>query len=224
MQLRKNIQANIEGNRFLFFEIGLAVALLVVWVLLELQTQKPTDDQELMSGVEVEVVLLPQFTTETIEAPPPRPERFTYVFDKTGLSADDETARLKEKTGETEYPIIPEIPDRRDSVDVSGYENHLYIPATFEGGQAAIMKYLKKHLRYPPQAISQGIQGKVFIKLTLSKNGKVKNASAIKGVHHLLDKEAIRVTQQMPDWIPARKLGQNVESQVVIPVTFVLKH
>ena len=45
----------------------------------------------------------------------------------------------------------------------------------------------------------------------------------LKGVHELLDKEAIRVVKAMPNWTPGKQSGQTVRSYFTLPISFKLE-
>ena len=96
-------------------------------------------------------------------------------------------------------------------------------PAVFPGGEAALLKYIAENTIYPPEAIENNIQGKVFVKFAVSADGSIKRIEILRGVHPLLDKEAIRVVSTLPKWIPGKQNGRPVPSWFNIPVDFRVK-
>lgn len=88
------------------------------------------------------------------------------------------------------------------------------------GGMEGMMQALGKTLRYPPQAKSRGIQGRVFVQFLLDSTGQVQEPVVMKSVHPLLDAEALRVIRTMPRWKPALYQGRPVPVSMVMPVTF----
>lgn len=93
----------------------------------------------------------------------------------------------------------------------------------FEGGAAKLFEYLTRNLKYPVLAKSTGIQGKVFVQFVVDKKGKIKDAKVIQGINTLLDKEALRVVESMPDWTPGRQHGKPVSVIYNLPISFKLK-
>ena len=93
----------------------------------------------------------------------------------------------------------------------------------FPGGQAELMKYISSHIKYPPVAEENGIQGKVIVKFVVGADGSVKNVKIAKGVDPSLDKEAARVIGNMPKWIPGKQNGQAVSVNYTVPVIFKLQ-
>ena len=94
---------------------------------------------------------------------------------------------------------------------------------SFPGGDAALVKYLGQHINYPADAQEAGIQGRVLVRFTVGKDGAIRNARVIKGVHPSLDREALRVVNSMPHWIPGKQDGKPVAVFFSLPITFRLR-
>src|SRR5688500_1720879 len=77
----------------------------------------------------------------------------------------------------------------------------------FPGGEEAMNKFLNDHLTYPKSAKKQGIQGKVWIGFLVGKDGSISNVEVLKSVAPILDEEAVRVIELMPNWIPGTQDG-----------------
>jgi periplasmic protein TonB len=92
----------------------------------------------------------------------------------------------------------------------------------FPGGDKAMLKFVCDNLHYPVSARDKGIQGKIYVNFVISETGKVQNVKVIRGVHPLLDKEACRVVQSLPDWIPGRQDGKRVKVLFTIPINFAI--
>ena len=92
----------------------------------------------------------------------------------------------------------------------------------FNGGVNEMMKFLREHIIYPEDAKEIGIEGKVFVQFIVHKDGQLSDFNVIKKVYPSVDKEAIRVVQKMPNWIPGENNGNIVSARVVIPIIFKL--
>nr|MCU0399226.1 energy transducer TonB [Cyclobacteriaceae bacterium] len=68
-----------------------------------------------------------------------------------------------------------------------------------------------------------GIQGKVFVKAVIEKDGSVTSGEILKGISLDCDKEALRVVSTMPKWIPGKQRGRQVRCSVIIPLNFTLQ-
>ena len=93
----------------------------------------------------------------------------------------------------------------------------------FPGGPAELMAYLSKNIRYPVIAQENGISGRVICQFVVSSDGSVRDIKVMRGVDPSLDKEAVRVIQSMPKWIPGRQNGKAVSVRYTLPVTFRLQ-
>ena len=94
---------------------------------------------------------------------------------------------------------------------------------SFPGGEAALMQYLSKNIKYPPFAEENNIQGRVICTFVVERDGSVSDIRIARSVDPSLDKEAIRVVSGMPKWIPGRQNGQSVRVKYTLPVTFRLQ-
>ena len=92
----------------------------------------------------------------------------------------------------------------------------------YPGGMEDLSYFFYTHLKYPEDAKKEKIEGTVYVAFIVDENGKVKNVRVIKGVFPSLDKEAVRVASQMPNWTPGKHNGKNVKVQFNLPVKFAL--
>ena len=93
----------------------------------------------------------------------------------------------------------------------------------YPGGQTAMLQYMMKNIKYPKQAMKEGIQGRVTVSFIVEKDGRVSNVRLLRSVQPLLDKEAIRVVKSMPKWSPGKQKGKPVRVRFNLPVMFKLK-
>lgn len=92
----------------------------------------------------------------------------------------------------------------------------------FPGGQTAMLKYIMENIKYPKQAMKEGIQGRVTVSFIVEKDGRVSNVRLLRSVQPSLDKEAIRVVKSMPKWTPGKHNGKPVRVRFNLPVMFKL--
>ena len=90
----------------------------------------------------------------------------------------------------------------------------------FPGGQAALMEYLTKSVKYPKECEKKSIQGRVIASFVVEEDGSITNASVAKSVDPLLDAEALRVINAMPNWTPGMQKGEAVRVKYTLPFTF----
>ena len=93
----------------------------------------------------------------------------------------------------------------------------------FPGGQAELMSYIAKSIKYPVVAQENGIQGRVTCTFVVNKDGTIVDAQVVRGIDPALDKEALRVINSMPKWKPGKQRGKPVRVKFTLPVTFRLQ-
>ena len=84
-------------------------------------------------------------------------------------------------------------------------------------------KWVYQYLKYPEEAVRNGVQGRVTVEFIVDKDGKVTDARVVKGVSDALDAEALKVVSASPKWKPGRVNGNKVRTVVSIPIEFKLE-
>jgi protein TonB len=92
---------------------------------------------------------------------------------------------------------------------------------SFKGGDISkFQEWVSKRTNYPQAAYDNKIRGTVFLTFIVEKDGTVSNVTIVKGVHPLLDDEAVRVITESPKWTPGYQRGQAVRVRFSIPLNF----
>ncbi|WDF55557.1 energy transducer TonB [Mucilaginibacter sp. KACC 22063] len=107
-----------------------------------------------------------------------------------------------------------------DSAGVSTNYTKRFIRPEYPGGVMEMGKFLGRNIRYPQQARLLKQHGTVLLKIVIQHNGKLKDVKVINSVVPSIDQEAIRVVQQMPDWIPGTAYGKPASFVYTLPITF----
>ena len=106
-----------------------------------------------------------------------------------------------------------------DTVTFSVVENN----PEFPGGEDALYKYLAENIRYPEQAKKENVQGRVFVRFVVDKDGSVVNSEVLRGIGNGCDEEALRVVNAMPKWTPGKQRGKAVRVWYNLPIIFKLQ-
>ncbi len=111
-----------------------------------------------------------------------------------------------------------EIPTEQDSS-----KKHVEVMPVFEGGEAAMYKFLNENSKYPREAMNDCAQGKVYVQFIVSETGSIDSVVIFKGVHPLIDLEAIRIIELMNGkWTPGTQDGKAVKVMYKLPISFTL--
>jgi len=106
------------------------------------------------------------------------------------------------------------------------------IKPKFEGGQDSLLRYIAYSTKYPEIAKAADVEGTLFIKFVIAKDGNITKVDTIRATTEFdktseefmaLQKEAIRVISDMPKWTPGSIDGENVNVQYVVPIKFQLQ-
>ena len=84
-------------------------------------------------------------------------------------------------------------------------------------------KWVYQYLKYPQEAVRDGVQGRVMVEFVIGIDGKVTDVKVVKGVSPELDAEAVKVVSASPKWRPARLKGEKVRCSMTIPIEFRLE-
>lgn len=95
-------------------------------------------------------------------------------------------------------------------------------PAEPIGGYPVFYEYIAQNLKYPQQARTMGVEGKVFIQFVVDTDGSITEVQPVKGIGAGCDAEAARVISESPKWTPAKQRGQLVKQRIILPIVFSL--
>lgn len=132
----------------------------------------------------------------------------TYNFDNSSI------AYLQPDTGSFEMPVYTGEQFKTTKVDFK---------PLFFGGNPRMYGWIGQNARYPALAQRRNESGIVLIRAVVTEEGELVSEQVATSVTELLDAEALRVVQLLPDeWTPAVVDGKFVASIVYIPVKFVI--
>jgi protein TonB len=227
MDLKKTYKVNLEKKKGFHLFLGLIITLSLILISFE-WTSETTRLQDLNSGNEISVdeIIMPILRREEVK-PLPKPELPPIAKVITPVDGDPEIDPVfwdsEYRPGDDiVFPIYPDDPGD----DIIAPEDHIIteIMPTFNGGDPKIefYKYLYGKLKYPAEAVANGVTGKVIVKFVVNYKGYIERAEILKGVHPILDEEALRVINSSPRWEPGFQSGHYVNVIYTFPITFVL--
>ena len=231
MEPKKSEKANLENKKLLFTEIGLIIALGVLYFAFEWTSEK-VEVNELSEDVTVEYVEeAPPPTTEETPPPPPDAPQIPILSDQIDIVDDEidlEDDMFMNLEDDENFQV--EITDYIEVVEEEVVEEES-IPfvmveekPSFMGGDAnQFSKWVNQRLVYPETAKENGVQGRVTLEFTVGKDGKVSKVKVLRGVDPSLDQEAVRVVSMSPKWTPGKQRDQAVPVVYTFPVIFKLR-
>lgn len=88
--------------------------------------------------------------------------------------------------------------------------------------QEKLVEFVYSNLKYPEQAKAKGIQGTVYTKFIIEKDGSITKPEIVRDIGGGCGEEAIRIINLMPTWNPGKQNGKMVRVQFNMPVKFKL--
>lgn len=236
MQSKKNPKANLEIYTKLFMQLGLVLALLIVYLAIEKKTYDRViadlgpanyNIQDEEQTIEIEQVKPP----EQQAPPPPAPDKIEIVEDEKEV---EETVIKSTESNQDEAIEVKKIvevnldEDIMEDVPFAIIEDVPVFPGC-KGSKAELKECLQdkiaKHVNSKFNAdlasdlgLTPGIK-KIFVMFKIDKTGNITDVQA-RAPHKRLEAEAIRVVESLPKMIPGKQRGRPVGVKYSLPIAF----
>lgn len=235
MEVKKSEKANLEGHTRLFWQLGLVLTLLTVYLGIESKTYEKSgnalavvtskhEDEEEIQEIVVEEI--------KVNTPPPAaaPEVIEIVEDEVDV---EETIIETTETDEKEKVVVKEIEDVvedevfEEDVSFAVIEDVPVYPGcsgTKKQKKDCLNKAIRKHVSRKfngDLAGDLGLSGKqkIYVKFKITKTGGIQIVGA-RAPHKRLEKEARRVVNLLPKMTPGKQRGRPVNVTYMLPITF----
>jgi len=235
MQIKKNPKANLENYTRIFMQLGLVLALLVVYLAIEKKTYDRVigdlgpvvlnmeDDEQ---TIEIEQVKPP----EQKAPPPPAPDKIEVVEDEEEI---EETVIESTETDETEAVEVEiiEVEEEEEVMEDVPFAIIEDVPVypgckgNKEKLRACLQEKITKHVNRKFNAelasdlgLSPGVK-RIFVMFKIDKTGNITNVQA-RAPHVKLQQEAIRVVKLLPKMTPGKQRGRPVGVKYSLPIAF----
>ncbi|MDR0982849.1 MAG: energy transducer TonB [Culturomica sp.] len=226
MEVKKSPKADLENKKVIYFETGLLVAVLLLFLSFEWKTDNSdTKMVEETAVVQIEDVVIPVTQQETPPPPPPPPApKLTDLIDIVDNEDEvDDELEITDVDDEADNDVV-DITDFTADEEKEDSEEVFVIVEKNPAFKGNMYKWIGDELRYPTVAQENGVEGRVFVNFVVEKDGSITAVKVTRGVDPSLDKEAIRVVKAMPKWTPGEQRGKPVRVSYSIPITFKLQH
>ncbi|MFA8449081.1 MAG: energy transducer TonB [Bacteroidales bacterium] len=225
MKPKKTPKADLEGKKFIFTQIGLVIALVLV---LAAFSYKSYDKRELQDHMRIvddtPEEMIPITTQNQPPPPPPPPAPKVTVINEVKDDIEVEDVEIEDVEADDETVIEDVAPIEVEEEEPLEAEIFTVVEENpeFPGGIPALMKYLSSNIKYPVMAKEAGIQGKVYLNFVVEPTGSISGIKILRGIGGGCDEEAMRVVAAMPKWKPGKQRGKAVRVSYNLPVKFTL--
>ncbi len=214
---------NHKTRRFLFFQIGLIIAISLALLSFNIPFYYDEPEEIVTEMPIIDIITINEAVPTKHKSPPPppivQPKKKIFKFEPV---ASIEPIPLPE-------PITPdkpiELPDDFEIPDDHTADNEKPIPVAmlqekpeFPGGKKALDRFIQKNFKVPEIDRVANNTGTIHTMFIIGKDGKIKDIQ-VKALSKSLEKEALRVLKMMPQWKPGKQFTKNVNVAFTYPIT-----
>ena len=226
MEEKKSPKANLENKKLMFIQIGMIISLLIAWMAFEHKSydRREIDPSLLNRTVEVDEEMV-EITKQEEQKPQPveMPKQTTQLeIVQDDVEVEDIEINADVDQNEVIEEYVPVEVEEEEVQEQEIFQIVEEMPA-YPGGDAKLMEYVAKNIKYPQIARETGIQGRVFVGFVVEPDGSVSNVKVLRGIGGGCDEEAMRVVKSMPKWKPGKQRGKAVRVSYMLPVNFKLQ-
>lgn len=140
--------------------------------------------------------------------------RITFIILVAILFAPGASSQVRRANS---TPVSPVQPSELIRVYESDFVD---VQPQFPGGDCEMINFINRNRQYPAEAYTNRIQGRVLCGFVIHPDGSITDVEVIRGVEASLNREAVRIIQQMPKWKAGRLDGQAVPVYFILPIPF----
>jgi len=228
METKKSSKANLEKGKSMSLMMGFIVAMALLFVAFEWGT---ADVKVMMADMDGNIEWVDEIPISLPEPPPPPPPppkvmvlESINIVDKP-VDTKDNPLITTEDLPDTPQPetYLPPTEAPEEEEDATTIFRIVEDMPAFPGGDAALLGFISKSIKYPVVAQENGVQGRVVCSFVINTDGSIVDAEIVRGIDPSLDKEALRVISAMPKWEPGRQRGKAVRVRYTMPIMFRLQ-
>jgi len=241
MLVKKNKNARLSPYSKIFFQLGLVLSLLIIYILLEWKTFERYIGEFNNTGFQTEEVLNIPITQRILEVkppppPPPAPEKIEIVANDKEI---EESVLESTETDQSEKIVVEDLNKIEEIVEDELVEPDIPFAIIEEAPvfpgctgteaqkklclQRKINELVTKEFK---TSLAQELglkpgKKKVYVQFRIDKNGDIVNVRA-RGPHKRLEKEAIRVVKLLPKMTPGKQRNRPVKVSYTLPITLIV--
>ncbi len=239
MEIKKSPKANLEKYTKLFWQLGLVLSMLTIYLAIEHRTyEKESAGLDVVTSTHEEDEEIEEFVIEQIVTPPPppppaAPEVIEVVEDEAEVEEtiiESTEMEVEEKVEVQEIVEVEEEEEVIEDVPFAIIEDVPIYPGCEkakgkDAKKACMNKSLQKHVARKFNAglasdlgLSPG-KKKIYVQFKITKTGSIQ-VVAVRAPHKRLEQEAKRVVKLLPKMQPGKQRGRPVNVTYMLPISF----
>lgn len=226
MELKKSPKADLENKKGLFFEIGLAVSLILMIIAFSVsQKEKVVEKFDLQIAMVEEEIM--EITRQEQKPPEQQVAAPNVISDILDVVKND--AKITTELTFTEFDedvVVAKPVEKKEEavVEETPFMKVEQMP-TFQGGDIMTFRtWVQSKLEYPQIALENNLSGRVTVNFVIEKDGSLTNITVLQSPDRSLSDEAVRVLKTSPKWSPGKQYNSPVRVQYSLPVEFKLNN
>lgn len=222
LPIKKYESASLHKYRNILFLTGLMISLIFAIIVFEYQVALPIFYEKQEQDIIVETDELRDIPVT--ELPPPEPPKVQapeiieveddVVIDEIEKDFDQDEPELIDTSAFSSLDVPEEEVAAPSVMDY----NAIGQKPEFPGGQKAMMQAIVNNYRYPNIDREQGNGGMIMMQFVVDVDGSIRDVTVMRGINERMDKEAIRVINNLPKWKPGKNAGNPVPVRMMIPI------
>lgn len=233
MIAKKKKELNFEGKRSLFFQLGLLTT--TAATLAAFTYRSPMEMEREMERRQVaqsDIMYVEEHKeVEEIIKTKPVLQNDDQNDDNSDANPNDQSVDLNsniKSTDNTGKEVFKKVGLPSTGTPKVGPLKGEIVPypdkeASFVGGYIELQHYIADEIMYPQIDQEMGMQGVVHLQFVVEIDGSISNIKVLKSVSKSIDREAIRILKESPQWIPGEVKAEPVRTVVQMPIRFVLE-
>ena len=185
MEAKKTLRADLAAKQNLFLSIGFIISLSLVITVIEWKSYNKAEFSLLSSELDSDVEDILEIPPTSQPPPPPPKVQLPVIVEVPDIEEIEDEIEINLDVEITEETAIEEVvfdaPEFEEEVADEVFTIVEQQP-TPPGGMAAFYKEIGEKIRYPNSARRMDIQGKVYVKFIIDKNGAITNVEVVKGI------------------------------------------
>jgi protein TonB len=149
---------------------------------------------------------------EVVEDPPKIAEIINKKVGAETIKGDPDAVLTVEPVGTGPVEALTEERDTNEIFSLAGIEQKPEYP----GGISKFYEYVGKTYQAPEE---EGLKGKVYVTFVVEKDGSLTDIKVVRDIGYGTGKEAIRVLNKCPRWLPGEQNGKKVRVLYSLPIT-----
>ncbi|WP_214070010.1 energy transducer TonB [Mucilaginibacter sp. dw_454] len=159
-------------------------------------------------------------------------DKFSHVYDEGSIKNGLKEGEWKGDNGDKDHHITFTEVYENGKLE-SGKALHLYedktytyternIQPQYPGGLGEFGKYLGTNIRYPGVSSFTGTRGRLIARFVILPDGTLSEITIADSPDVLMSKEAVRVLNASPKWVPGYAFGKAARISYTVPINFTM--